>query len=137
MQEMIHGITFDMKTLRLLLVEDDRDDEFLAKVALKRVGLENVTVAHDGKMAVDMLFGSNRLNPDMILLDLRLPKIDGLQVLQKIREDASTKNIPVLIMTSSNDPGDKEFCINLGVVAILSKPLKEADLRSSLTLEIG
>jgi CheY-like chemotaxis protein len=81
-----------------------------------------------------VLFGAKRVNPNLIFLDLRLPKISGLQVLQKIKEDVNTKNIPVIIITSSNDPRDKELCINLGVVAFLCKPLKEADLRSVLNL---
>lgn len=123
-----------MRIFKLLLVEDNRDDEFLAMVALKRVGIENVTVAYDGEKAIDMLFGKNRLVPDLIILDLRLPKIDGLQVLQRIREDSTTKSIPVLIVTSSDDPGDKVFCRNLGAIAILCKPLKEADLRDALNL---
>lgn len=128
------GTASDLKTLKLLLVENDHDDEFLAKLALKRVGIENVTVAHDGEMAVKLLFGENKVNPDLVILDLRLPKIDGLQVLRKIREDAGTKDLPVIIMTSSNDPSDKDVCRSLGVVATLCKPLKEADLRSVLNI---
>lgn len=126
------GLANDMKSLRLLLVEDNPDDAFLAKAALKQVGIVDVTVAYDGEMAVKMLFGENRLNPDLIILDLRLPKIDGLQVLQKIREDAGTRNMSVLILTSSDDPGDKNLCMKLGVTAFLCKPLKVADLCTML-----
>ena len=132
---MTQVFTKEIREVKLLLVEDNSDDEFLAKVALNRVGIEAVTVAYDGERALEMLFGENRLSPDLVILDLRLPKIDGLQVLQKIREDSSTRNIPVIIVTSSDDPGDKDFCRNLGILAIVCKPLKESDIRAALNLK--
>lgn len=114
--------------MRILLVEDNADDEFLARVALKRAGLEQVAVARDGSLALEMLYGDGEGGPlpDLIILDLRLPKIDGLQVLQKIREDARTMTLPVLVLTSSEDPGDKESCRRLGIIDFVTKPLTPA-----------
>lgn len=114
--------------MRILLVEDNADDEFLARVALKRAGLEQVAVARDGSLALEMLYGDGEGGPlpDLIILDLRLPKIDGLQVLQKIREDVRTMTLPVLVLTSSEDPGDKESCRRLGIIDFVTKPLTPA-----------
>jgi CheY-like chemotaxis protein len=113
-----------------MLVEDNNDDEELAIWVLKKIGMNNITVARDGLEALDMLHGNEvsgieaTCRPDMIILDLRLPKIDGLDVLRRIRSDERTKDIKVYALTSSDDPYDREVCAELGVPAFFSKPLK-------------
>lgn len=119
-----------MKNLSVMLVEDNSDDEELAIWALEKIGLENITVAQDGLEAINMLHGNENsglgatCRPDIIILDLRLPKIDGLDVLRRIRSDERTKDIKIFALTSSEDPYDKEVCTELGVPAFFSKPLK-------------
>lgn len=130
-------MTENMASLRILLVEDNADDEFLAMVVLKRLGIEGVSVARDGCRALEMLHGGAVHPPDLVLLDLRLPKIDGLKVLQEIREDSRTAHLPVLVLSSSEDPGDKESCRRLGIVGFVAKPLKAPVLAQLLGLGKG
>jgi CheY-like chemotaxis protein len=120
-----------MKKLSVMLVEDDSDDAEIAVWTLKKIGLEDIVVARDGLEAVQMRFGDEvsgvvaACRPDIIILDMRLPKIDGLDVLRKIRSDERTKEIKVYALTSSTDPYDRQVCAELGVSAFFSKPLKE------------
>src|ERR1043165_6906142 len=97
-----------MKDKVILLVEDNPDDEALTKRALKANNIRNeVIVAHDGAEALEYLFAGDRRDlPTVILLDLKLPKIDGLEVLRRIRADERTKLLPVVILTSSNEERD-------------------------------
>ena len=124
-----------MKDLSVLLVEDNRDDEWLTLRALKKMGVEKVTVARDGLAALSLLLGhpeqgeGGRLDPDLILLDLRLHKIDGLDVMRKIRGEARTSKTKVLVLTSSEDPHDIEVCKKLGVADFSCKPLEERSMR--------
>lgn len=115
-----------------MLVEDNCDDEWITLRVLKKTGLNKVTVASDGFEALQLLYGDQSDEgtgpPDLIILDLRLPKIDGLEVLKRIRSDERTKNCSVLILTSSEDPHDKEVCVALGVTAFFPKPLQEEDI---------
>jgi CheY-like chemotaxis protein len=94
------------------------------------MGICDVKVARDGREAVNMLLGDESQGlppqielPSILLLDLRLPKLDGLEVLKKIRDSELTRNLPVYVLTSSEDPHDKEVCGNLGVIAFITKPL--------------
>lgn len=98
----------------ILLVEDNPDDEALALRALKKNNIVNeVVVARDGAEALDYLFGTGAhaardtsLMPQVVLLDLKLPKIDGIEVLRCIRADERTRNLPVVILTSSREEQD-------------------------------
>jgi len=115
----------------ILLVEDNPRDEALTLRALKKSNIVNdVIVARDGVEALDYLFGTGAhagrdlgVMPQMILLDLKLPKVDGLQVLQKIRADERTKRLPVVIFTSSSEEEDLIKSYNLGANSYVRKPV--------------
>jgi CheY-like chemotaxis protein len=115
----------------ILLVEDNPDDESLTKRALARNNIRNdVVVAHDGVEAVEYLFGEGQyagrdLNqmPQLILLDLKLPRMDGLEVLQKIRADERTRLLPVVILTTSNEETDRISGYGYGANSYVRKPV--------------
>ncbi len=115
----------------ILLVEDNPDDEALAVRALKKNNILNeVVVAHDGAEALDFLFGTGKYEgrdinqqPEVILLDLKLPKVDGLEVLRRIREDERTKYLPVVVLTSSNEEKDLVKSYKLGANSYIRKPV--------------
>jgi two-component system, response regulator len=113
----------------ILLVEDNPDDEALTLRALKKNNITNeVVVARDGAEALDYLFGTGKqngrtLSPHVILLDLKLPKVDGLEVLQRIRADDRTKLLPVVILTSSNEERDRIQGYGLGANSYVRKPV--------------
>ena len=115
----------------ILLVEDNPDDEALTKRALKKSNLANeVVVARDGVEAWDYLLGTgnhagrntNEL-PQLVLLDLKLPKLDGLGLLRKIRSDERTKLLPVVVLTSSNEEKDRIESYGLGANSYVRKPV--------------
>ncbi|MBN1487408.1 MAG: response regulator [Anaerolineae bacterium] len=120
-----------MQPKTILLVEDNPDDELLTLRAFKKSKIINeVIVARDGAEALDYLFTTgkyahrkNHKLPELILLDLKLPKIDGLEVLKRLREDPRTKLLPVIIMTSSNEECDIIESYNLGANSYIRKPV--------------
>ncbi|OKH41304.1 two-component system response regulator [Calothrix sp. HK-06] len=115
----------------ILLVEDNPDDEALAIRALKRHHIGNeIVVAHDGVEALDYLFGTGiykgrdiNIKPTVILLDLKLPRIDGLEVLRRLREDERTKLLPVVVLTTSNEEQDLLNSYSLGCNSYIRKPV--------------
>lgn len=115
----------------ILLVEDNADDEALTLRALKKNNITNeVVVARDGAEALDYLFGTGPYNdrdtsilPQVVLLDLKLPKIDGLEVLERIRADKRTKLLPVVILTSSNEEQDRLRGYDRGANSYVRKPV--------------
>jgi len=115
----------------ILLVEDNPDDEALALRAFKKSAISNpIVVARDGAEALDYLYAqgqyANREDkelPAVVLLDLKLPKIDGLEVLARIRENALTKHLPVVILTSSKHEEDLVNGYNLGANSYVRKPV--------------
>ena len=115
----------------ILLVEDNRDDEALTLRALKKNNILNkVVVVRDGAEALDYLFCRGEYEnrnpgflPQVVLLDLKLPKVDGLEVLRQIRSDKRTKLLPVVILTSSNEEQDVIKGYNLGVNSYVRKPV--------------
>ena len=108
----------------ILLVEDNPDDELLTLRSLRKASITDcIEVARDGAEALDYLFRDGSELPQLILLDLKLPKISGLQVLERIRADERTRRIPVVILTSSNEPIDINTGYDLHVNSFVSKPL--------------
>jgi two-component system response regulator len=116
----------------VLLVEDDGDDEILMIRALKKNKDANeVVVARDGVEALEVLFPSHptaprddrHALPDVVLLDLQLPRIGGLEVLRRIRADARTKHLPVVILTSSNEDKDIAEASRLGADSFVQKSM--------------
>ena len=110
-----------------MLVEDNPDDEELTLRALKKNNIMNeVRVARDGQQALDYFFGpgaENNPEPSVVLLDLKLPKVDGLEVLRRIRADERTKTQPVVILTSSKEEPDLLAGYRLGVNSYIRKPV--------------
>ncbi len=115
----------------ILLVEDNPHDLELALRALKKHHLaNNVVVARDGAEALDFLFGTGKYldrqieeKPKVVLLDLKLPKVDGLEVLRRIKSDERTKVIPVVVLTSSQEEQDIVESYELGVNSYMVKPV--------------
>ena len=117
----------------ILLVEDNPDDEALALRALKKNDIQNeVIVARDGAEALDYLFGTGEqkergralgLSPQVVLLDLKLPRVDGLEVLRRIRADERTRLLPVVILTSSREQRDLVEGYGCGANSYIRKPV--------------
>jgi DNA-binding response OmpR family regulator len=115
---------------RILMVEDDPKDVELSLTALDEYNLANeVVVAHDGEEALDYLYYRGNFatrpsgNPAVLLLDLKLPKVDGLEVLKQIKSDATLSMIPVVVLTSSHEEKDMVASYKLGVNAYVVKPV--------------
>ena len=120
-----------MKPRKILLVEDNPRDMEMALDALDQYKLGNeVVTLHDGEEALDYLFrtgrsaGRNGGDPAVILLDLKMPKVDGLEVLRRVKSDPGLRTIPVVMMTSSREDQDVVRSYNLGVNAYIVKPLE-------------
>lgn len=115
----------------ILLVEDNPDDQALTKRALKKNNIVNdVVIAEDGVEALDYLFGTGAhagrdtsVLPAVVLLDLKLPKVNGLEVLQKVRDDPRTKLLPVVILTSSKEEQDVARGYRIGANSYIRKPV--------------
>lgn len=121
----------------ILLVEDDPDHEALTIRALKKSNIVNdVAIARDGEEAVDMLLGPNAIKPQVILLDLKLPKLDGLEVLRRIRESDATRMLPVVVLTSSDEERDVVRSYSLGVNSYIRKPVNFTDFAEA-TRQLG
>ena len=115
----------------ILLVEDNADDEELALLAFEKSNIANeVVVARDGEEALDYLFGTGTyagrdvsVLPQVVLLDLKLPKIDGLEVLKRLRADPRTRRLPIVILTSSREEQDLIESYDLGANSYVRKPV--------------
>lgn len=122
---------YSVESKPILLVEDNPDDIDLTLFALTQSNIMNeVVVARDGVEALDYLFGRGRdvqrdlrQMPQVILLDLKLPRLDGLEVLRQIRADPRTRRLPVIILTSSNEEQDLVASYNLGANSYIRKPV--------------
>jgi len=125
-------LTMNLDELEILLVEDNPTDAELTMRALKRKNMANQVVwVKDGAEALDFIFATGVYSdrnpedlPKLILLDLRMPKVDGLEVLQKIKAEEKTRQIPVVVLTSSNEDRDIVESYKLGVNSYVSKPVE-------------
>lgn len=118
------------KTVTILLVEDDPGHARLIEKNLRRANINNdIKVVGDGQETLDLLFGEGQhkgaslVSPLLILLDLNLPVLDGYQVLEKIKSDERTKRIPVIVLTTTNDPKEVTRCYELGCNVYVTKPV--------------
>jgi CheY-like chemotaxis protein len=128
---------------RILLAEDDPKDVELTLSALSDYHLVNhIMVVRDGVEALDYLYRREKFaqepggNPVVILLDLKMPKLDGVQVLRQIKSDENLRTIPVVVLTSSRESQDLKTCYQLGANAYVVKPVKFADFIEAVR-EIG
>jgi CheY-like chemotaxis protein len=130
-----------MKSERVILfVEDDPDDRELALRALRRSRIANeIVVARNGAEALDYLFGTGAwagrdttLLPQVVLLDLKLPKIDGLEVLRKCRADERTRTLPIVVLTSTDDDHDVIASYDLGAGSYVRKPVDCANFAAAV-----
>ncbi len=115
-----------MREKRILLVEDNPDDIELTLRALNKSKIVNeVVVAHDGTEALELLFEGPLAEhpPEIILLDLKLPKMDGFEVLRRIRAEPKTKRLPVVVLTSSTEEGDLVTSYDHGANSFIHKPV--------------
>jgi two-component system response regulator len=126
--------------VEILIVEDEPTDIQLILRALKKGNLTNkVHVVRDGVEALDFLFGTGvhaerdaSAVPKVVLLDLKLPKMGGIEVLERVKSDPRTKNIPVVIMTSSREEPDMKACYRLGANSYVVKPVAFEDFAAAV-----
>ncbi len=128
-------------TRLILLVEDDPDHELLTIRALNKSHIANdVRVARDGEEALALLFGDGpgalATLPQVVLLDLKLPKVEGLEVLRRIRENERTRMLPVVVLTSSDEESDIVRSYKLGVNSYIRKPVNFKDFAEA-TIQLG
>ena len=124
----------------ILLVEDSRRDEELALRALRKNNITNrVVVARDGVEALDYLFGTGPFEggdtsvlPTVVLLDIKLPKVDGLEVLRRIRADERTRLLPVVILTSSKEDTDRLHGYGMGANSYVRKPIEFSEFAEAV-----
>jgi two-component system response regulator len=133
-----------MKTLleiEILLIEDNMDDAALTIRALKKNNvINNILHVEDGAQALDFIFSegayadrAETTTPKLILLDIKMPKINGLQVLQRLKSDERTKKIPVVMLTSSKEDPDIKKCYELGVNSYIIKPVDFENFQSAVS----
>ena len=129
-----------MKAKTILLVEDTRQDEILILRALKKVNLANdVDVVRDGQQALDYLFQEGEFagraeaaQPTVVLLDINLPRISGLEVLERLRADPRTRLLPIVILTSSDEERDRMRSYETGANSFVRKPLDFAEFAETV-----
>ncbi len=135
---------FNDANIDILIIEDDPNDAKLIMRVFKKHNLTNNLVhLKDGAEALEFLFGNDAANDSVgnkpnrvILLDLKLPKIDGIEVLQRVRSDERTRNIPVVILTSSSEERDIKAAYALGVNSYVTKPIR-FDEFASVVAKLG
>jgi two-component system response regulator len=124
----------------ILLVEDNQDDEELALLAFDRSRIANeMVVVRDGQEALDYLLGTEgnagkdaKTLPELVLLDLKLPKVDGLEVLRRLRADPRTRRLPIVVLTSSREEEDLLTSYDLGANSYVRKPVEFASFADAI-----
>jgi CheY-like chemotaxis protein len=119
----------------VLLVEDDDDEILIVQRTMRRAGLtDEARVVRDGRTALDLLLGPNAYAasplvevPDVVVLDLGLPRVSGLDVLRRLKENALVADIPVVVLSGANDEGTARTCMNLGASMYLVKPISHVE----------
>lgn len=130
------------KTVEILLVEDNLNDAELTIRELKKNNLANeIHHVKDGEEALDFIFGTGKFSekeelvhrPKLILLDIKMPKVDGIEVLKAIKSNELTKTIPVVMLTSSKEDPDIKKCYELGANSYIVKPVEFEDFRNVIS----
>lgn len=129
-----------MNMLKILLVEDNPDDEFLTRRILAKLNQTDIHAVHEGGAALKYLFGEEgccvnsrvSIKPDLILLDLRMPLVDGMDFLEAAHKNLKSYDIPVIVISSSRLEHDVDRCKQLGVKAYLTKPIDIAELSDAI-----
>jgi two-component system, response regulator len=137
---MVSGDQGARESVEVLLVEDDPSDVELTLLILKREKLANrIDIAHDGEEALDYLFRRGAYKertsdhePRLVLLDLKLPKVSGLEVLRELKADPRTRSIPIVVMTSSREERDLVDSYSLGVNSYIQKPIDFEQFRDTV-----
>ena len=127
--------------IEILLVEDNMNDaELTIRSLIKHKIANEIIHLKDGAAAIDFLFGigsyegrDTDIKPKLILLDLKMPKVNGIEVLEKIKSDSNTKSIPVVVLTSSKEHPDIEKCYRLGVNSYIVKPVEFQNFSKAVT----
>jgi CheY-like chemotaxis protein len=128
-----------MMSLRILIVEDNADHRFLTRRAIQRVADSTIDVveAEDGAEALDCVYGRGTFKgqppPHLVFLDLRMPRVDGFEVLEKIKNDPLLRTIPVVVLTASERPEDVEMAYGKGTNSYVTKPDSPAALEEVTT----
>lgn len=141
---MSKGSTSGLDSKLILLIEDNIDDERLTLRALRRNNIMNeVVVACDGQEAIDYLFGTGSfagrdlsVMPAVVVLDLKLPRLSGLEVLKRIRTEPRTRRLPVVVLTSSEDQAQVEESYALGANSFIQKPTDPTEF-SEMVLQVA
>jgi two-component system response regulator len=125
-----------MQTSSILLVEDNPDDVTLARRAFRKNNIDNeIIVAKDGAEALQLLLpadqSSAQVNPAIVLLDLNLPKVSGLDVLRRLRADERTEMLPIIMLTTSSEDRDVEYSYRLGANSFVRKPVNFDDFQNA------
>ena len=127
-------------TIRILLIEDNEDDvEIVRRILGRSVVAIRLAVACDGREAQQLLFDAEREGrgeawlPDLVVLDLGLPKIDGLHILRRMKAESQTRAVPIVVLTGSSDESQLHACMDLGTNLYLFKPLDIADVMNIVT----
>ncbi|MGQ0602595.1 MAG: response regulator [Anaerolineales bacterium] len=122
-------------TIRILLIEDNPDHALLVETALEAMTpVPELQLIDDGQQALELIQSTFGSLPDLVLLDLKLPKVDGLEVLRTIRAAARWQAVPVMVLTTSNRPADVEACVANGATAYLSKITDLSRLSERITI---
>ena len=123
----------------VLLIEDQPDDQFLTLRTLRKLNISNITVANEGEEALrylqkktGLLSDDSESLPELIILDLRMPKVDGFQFLESASLDERIRDIPVIVLSSSPQESDRAKCRDFGVKAYLKKPLEAEEFDIAL-----
>ena len=134
----------EVKDVEVLLVEDNPNDQELTLRALRKKNISNrIHVVNDGAEALEFLFGTGayagrtRKNaPKVVLLDIKLPKVNGIEVLRKVKEDVELRKMPIVMLTSSKEEPDVEECYRLGVNSYIVKPV-DFDKFTDAVVQLG